>query len=173
MKILGLDISSSKIGIALLEENKILVSEVLKFKQGDSLEERAVKFEKRMKEIEHYYMPYKIYVEQPALMFKGGKTTAFTMAKLQRFNGMCCYAVRKIFGQNAILVNPTSARAKLNIKIPRGLKGNQKKTYIVEQVAAKMSGQFKYNLTYKGNPQPGTDDRADAIVMALAGPLIV
>ena len=27
-------------------------------------------------------------------------------------------------------------------------------------------------MTHKGNPQPGTDDRADALVVALAGPLL-
>jgi hypothetical protein len=33
-------------------------------------------------------------------------------------------------------------------------------------------GDFKYELTHKGNPRPGTDDRADAIVVAIAGPML-
>ena len=36
MKILGLDISSSKIGIALLDKEEIVISEVLKFKSNMS-----------------------------------------------------------------------------------------------------------------------------------------
>ena len=51
MKILGLDISSSKIGIALLNGQEILISEVLKFKPKTSLEERAEIFEQRMRQI--------------------------------------------------------------------------------------------------------------------------
>ena len=83
MYILGLDISSSKIGIALLKDDNIVISESIKFKSGLSLEERAINFEKRMREIDRKYVVFSTYVEQPAMMFKGGKTTAFTMATLQ------------------------------------------------------------------------------------------
>ena len=169
MHILGLDISSSKIGIALMKDNQLVISEVIKFKSNLSLEERALTFRERMQKIEQHYVIYDVYVEQPALMFKGGKTTAFTMAKLQRFNGMCCFIVREVFDQDAQMVNVRSARRVLNIKVPRG--GNTKKI-IIQEVEKRMGDQFKYNLTHKGNPQPGTDDRADAIIVALAGPLL-
>ena len=169
MHILGLDISSSKIGIALMKDDQLVISEVIKFKSNLSLEERALAFRERMQKIEQHYVIYDVYVEQPALMFKGGKTTAFTMAKLQRFNGMCCFIVREGFDQDAQMVNVRSARRVLNIKVPRG--GNTKKI-IIQEVEKRMGDQFKYNLTHKGNPQPGTDDRADAIIVALAGPLL-
>ena len=169
MHILGLDISSSKIGIALMKDDKLVISEVIKFKSNLALEDRALAFRDRMREIEQHYVIYDVYVEQPALMFKGGKTTAFTMAKLQRFNGMCCFIVREVFDQDAQMVNVRSARRVLNIKVPRG--SNTKKI-IIQEVEKRMGDQFKYNLTHKGNPQPGTDDRADAIIVALAGPLL-
>ena len=73
MKILGLDISSSKIGIALLDKEEIVISEVLKFKSNMSLEERAEIFEQRMREINEQHVVYDVFVEQPAMMFKGGK----------------------------------------------------------------------------------------------------
>jgi RNase H-fold protein (predicted Holliday junction resolvase) len=111
MKILGLDISSSKIGIALLDKDEIVISEVLKFKSNMSLEERAEIFEQRMREINEQHVVYDVFVEQPAMMFKGGKTTAFTMATLQRFNGMCCYVVNIVFEQEAELINPNSTRS--------------------------------------------------------------
>ena len=85
MKTLGLDISSSKIGIALLDGEQIIISDVLKFKPSQSLEERAAQFEKRMRDIDKHHVIFDVYVEQPAIMFRGGKTTAFTMATLQRF----------------------------------------------------------------------------------------
>jgi len=166
MKILGLDVSSSKIGIALLNNDDIVISEVLKFKSSQSLEERAEQFERRMREIEELHVIYDVFVEQPAMMFKGGKTTAQTMAKLQRFNGMCSYIVYKVFDTTPVLVNPRSARSKLNIKIPRGQKP---KKIIIEWVENKYKEQFEYSITRHGNPQPGTDDRADAIVVALGG----
>jgi len=167
MVTIGLDISSSKVGIAVLDSDEnIILSEVIKFKTNTTLEDRALKFERRMREIDKAYVPLDIFVEQPAMMFKGGKTTAQTMAKLQRFNGMCSYIVYKTFDIVPILVNPRSARSKLNIKIPRGQKP---KKIIIEWVENRYKEQFEYSMTRHGNPQPGTDDRADAIVVALGG----
>tara|TARA_Y100001963_G_scaffold86016_1_gene119005 strand:- start:20 stop:547 length:528 start_codon:yes stop_codon:yes gene_type:complete len=173
MKTLGLDISSSKIGIALLEKEQIVLSEVLKFKPSQSLEERAEQFETRMRQIEQHHVVYDVFVEQPAIMFKGGKTTAFTMATLQRFNGMCCYVVNVVFEMEAELINPNSARSTLGIKVPRGIPPRAKKNFIIERMSEKFGDNFTYNMTRQGNPQPGTDDRADALVVALAGPLLL
>ena len=139
---------------------------ILDVNTNTALEERALKFEKRMREIEKAYVPLDIFIEQPAMMFKGGKTTAQTMAKLQRFNGMCSYIVYKVYDMAPILVNPRSARSKLDIKIPRGQKP---KKIIIEWVENRYKEQFEYNMTRHGNPQPGTDDRADAIIVALGG----
>ena len=167
---LGLDISSSKVGIAVLDKNDdIVVSEVLKLKSNMTLEERAAKFEKRMQEIDKHYVIYNVYVEEPAMMFKGGKTTAQTMAKLQRFNGMCCYILFSIFDICPFMINPRTARSKAGIKVP---KGSNAKTFIIEWVSRRYKGGFKYELTTHGNPRPGTDDRADAVVVALAGAVL-
>ena len=68
MHILGLDISSSKIGIALLKDDKIIISEVVKFKSNQPLEERALQFEQRIQKIEKHYVIYDVYVEQPAMI---------------------------------------------------------------------------------------------------------
>lgn len=173
MKILGLDISSSKIGIALLDGEDIIVSEVLKFKPKISLEERAEIFEQRMRQINEQHVVYDVFVEQPALMFRGGKTTAQTMAILQRFNGMCCYVVNIVFEMEAELINPNSARSTLGIKVPRKIPNKAKKKFIIDIMSERFGEQFQYNMTRQGNPQPGTDDRADALVVALAGPLLL
>tara|TARA_B100000427_G_scaffold297829_1_gene278456 strand:+ start:188 stop:709 length:522 start_codon:yes stop_codon:yes gene_type:complete len=170
--ILGLDISSSRVGIALMDGEKIIINEVMKFKSGMSLEERAQKFEQRMVEIEGHYVPYELYIEKPATMFKGGKTTAHTMAILQRFNGMCSYIAYKVFDLEPVMVNPRSARSKLGIKVPPRTPSKEMKKMIIEHISTRFPKQFKYELTVHGNPRPGTDDRADAIVVALAGPLL-
>ena len=170
--ILGLDISSSRIGIALLDGDKLLISETIKLKSNLSLEERAEIFEKRMKQIDRNYVVYDVYIEQPALMFRGGKTTAQTMATLQRFNGMCSYIVYNIFEVCPLMINPRSARSKLGIKTPRKAPQREVKRCIIDHVQQRFPTQFKYELTRHGNPQPGTDDRADAIVIAVAGPML-
>jgi Holliday junction resolvasome RuvABC endonuclease subunit len=165
--IIGLDISSSKIGIAVLDhDKKILTSEVLKLKSEDSLETRAIMLENKLEKLSKFYLIDDVYIEEPFIAFGGGKTTAQTMAILQRFNGMCCYVAFKIFEKQPIMVAVRSARSKLGIKIPKGTPQKDSKKFIIEYVE-KAHPEFRYNLTAQGNPQPGTDDRADAIVIAL------
>jgi Holliday junction resolvasome RuvABC endonuclease subunit len=166
--ILGLDVSSSKIGIAVLDKDKkILTSEVIKLKSEDSLETRALMLENKLEKLKKYYFIDDVYVEEPFIAFGGGKTTAQTMATLQRFNGMCCYSIYRVFEKEPRMVQVRSARSKLGIKIPKGTAQKDSKKFIIEYVT-KNHPEFQYNLTAHGNPQPGTDDRADAIVIALS-----
>lgn len=168
--ILGLDISSSKIGLAILDhDKKILTSEVIKFKTDASLENRAQMLYNKLEKLKKFYFITDVFVEEPFIAFGGGKTTAQTVAKLQRFNGMCCYVIYRCFEeQPPKMVNVRSARSKLGIKIPKGTKQGDAKKYIIEYVE-KNHPEFQYSSTAHGNPVPGTDDRADAIVIALYG----
>ena len=168
--ILGVDISTSKIGIAVLDSNKkIVVSEVIKMKPENTLEEKARLFQNKLEKLRKYYFITDIFVEEPFIAFGGGKTTAQTMAKLQRFNGMCSLVVYNVFQeQHAEMVNVRTARNKLGIKIPKGVKDKDAKKVIIEWVQEKFES-FKYEETVHGNPLPGTDDRADAVVIALYG----
>ena len=99
-------------------------------------------------------------------MFGGGRTTAGTMAKLQRFNGMCSFAIRRIFMMNPVLISANKARKAVGLKIKRG--ENTKKK-VIEWVEKEYPKDFIVKLTNYGNPKPGTDDMADAVVIALAG----
>ena len=165
--ILGLDVSTSVIGMAVMDLDKNLIDyRSLKLSSKSDLEIRCYIFKKEMYELFEQYAFEQVYVEQPAMMFGGGKTTAQTMSKLQRFNGMCCYAVYNETFLIPELIHANTARKKMNISIPRNVK--KKKTYIVEQVKNKYPS-FNYELTKFGNPKPGTDDIADAIVIAHAG----
>lgn len=167
--ILGLDISSSKIGIAILNyDKKIVTSDLLKFKPETPLEQRAKLFENKLIKLQNFYNITEVFVEEPFISFGGGKTTAHTMAKLQRFNGMCCYTVFNIFESVPNMVNVRMARSKLGIKIPKGSKQNEVKKVIVEYVESNHP-EFIYNKTAHGNFVPGTDDKADAVVIALYG----
>lgn len=171
MYIIGLDVSSTRIGIAVLDrDNQIELSKVIKLKSNLTLEERAAIFESEMRKIEKKYVPLYVFMEAPAMLFRGG-STAHVMAKLQRFNGMCSYICYKVFKEEAILYPANQIRKALGIKLPR--KKGQTKRIIIEWVKQKYGDDFSYTLTYKGNPVPGTDDRADAILVALAGEILV
>jgi len=168
--VLGVDISTSKIGLAVIDSNKkIVVSEVIKMKPENTLEEKAVLFENKLLKLKKYYFITDVFIEEPFIAFGGGKTTAQTMAKLQRFNGICSYVVYRTFlEQHAHMVNVRTARNKLGIKIPKGVKDKDAKKVIIDWVQHTFES-FKYEMTAHGNPLPGTDDRADAVVIATYG----
>ena len=102
-------------------------------------------------------------------MFSGGKTTAVTMSKLQRFNGMVSYMTRRSFEIQPVLIAANKARGLVGLKIKRGENTKQK---VIEHIERKYPNEFTYELTRYGNPKPGTDDRADAVVIAWAGLLL-
>jgi Holliday junction resolvasome RuvABC endonuclease subunit len=162
--ILGLDISTSRIGITVMKENEELVfCEVFKTNKNHSLSERCLELEKFIKELK-YEFRY-IFIEAPFMMFAGGKTTAHTMAKLQRFNGMCSYMVRRSFGIEPLLIPANKARKLVGISVKRGM---CTKTKVIKFVQQKYPS-FQVYYTRHGNPKPGTDDKADSVVIALAG----
>tara|TARA_Y100000593_G_C4272464_1_gene318121 strand:+ start:460 stop:1017 length:558 start_codon:yes stop_codon:yes gene_type:complete len=166
--ILGLDISTSKIGIALVDDEKVLLhSNLIKFKRKDlSLEEKTEHFMIVMDKYKSKGNIKYVYVEQPFIAFSGGKTTAHTMAKLQRFNGMCCYGLYCLYGSPPTLIQANKARGLCGIKIKRGEKAKGK---VIEWATQTYPNDFTYDLTRHGNPKPGTDDMADAVVIATAG----
>ena len=114
---------------------------------------------------EHSEVDY-VFIEQPFMAFSGGKTTAATMAKLQRFNGMCSYVVHNLFGGPATLLQANKARGLVDLKIKRG---DNTKLKVIEWVSDKYPKEFIVEYTRHGNPKPTTYDMADAIVVARAG----
>ena len=105
-----------------------------------------------------------IRIEEPFSMFSGGKTTAKTMSSLQRFNGMVSLTAHQLLGKPPTLVGATTARSRCGIKVPRGTKA---KTVVLQWVDEKFDN-FIMEYTRHGNPKPGLDDEADAIVVALS-----
>ena len=165
--ILGLDISTSVIGIAVLDEDKNLVSyDAIKFKSDVSLEERADFLSKEIQTLNTTWRIKHVFVEQPFIAFSGGKTTAVTMSKLQRFNGMCCYGLYCIYRNSPTLIQANKARGLVGIKVRRGEKA---KPVVLAWVQENYKDSFAYEMTRHGNPRPGTDDIADAVVVGLAG----
>ncbi len=163
--VLGLDISTSKIGICIMDYKfNLLETTLLKLNTKDELEERCLNLETHLNNLN--YNIKDVYIESAFIAFSGGKTSAVTMSKLQRFNGMVCFMLRKLFGYNAVPISPAKARGLVHLKIKRGENTKQK---VIEHVEKAFPNDFKYELTRHGNPKPGTDDRADAIVIAWAG----
>ena len=162
--ILGLDISTTRVGVSILsEKEELLFCDVLKMNSKSSLLERCSTLEKFIKELKFEFKH--VFIEEPFTMFGGGKTTANTMAKLQRFNGMCSYMINKSYNIDPILIPANKARKSVGITLKRGM---CTKTKVINFVEQKYSN-FQVYYTKHGNIKPGTDDKADSVVIALAG----
>ena len=164
---IGLDISTSKIGVAILsEKRKLLETKLIKLKKDTVLEERTRQMIMGLVPLISDKKVVDIFVEEPASIFSMGKSSAHTISKLQRFNGMCCYALSILFNRIPKLIPVRSARKSVGIKIKRG---DNTKLEVIKWVKQNYPKDFVFEHTRHGNPKPGTDDIADAIVVALAG----
>ncbi len=162
---LGLDISTSKVGLCIMDyEFNLLETILIKLNTKQELEDRCLELEEYINNLK--YNIKDVYIESAFIAFSGGKTSAVTMSKLQRFNGMVCFMVRKLLDIQPFLLSPAKARGLVHLTIKRGENTKQK---VIEHVEKTFPNDFKYELTRHGNPKPGTDDRADAIVIAWAG----
>ena len=164
--ILGLDVSTNRTGWAIINDKQELVdSDFYKTKPKTPLEERATALKDNVLEpIMKLHDITEIRIEEPFMMFSGGKTTARTMSSLQRFNGMVSLIAHQLLGKPPTLVGATTARSRCGIKVPRGTKAKQ----VVMMFCASQYDNFFMEYTKHGNPKPGIDDEADAIIVALS-----
>jgi Holliday junction resolvasome RuvABC endonuclease subunit len=169
--ILGLDISTTCIGIMILDlQGKIILSDKIEYKQKDlDLFDKVVITKVRLKELELNYDITEIWIEEVLLGFGGGKTNANTMAVLIAFNRMVAYQCWEIFGFKCHEVPSTTAR-KAVIGVGRA---NKKKGEDIKKLAlawvVKNYPDFIVELNRNGVPNITTYDRSDSMVIAKYG----
>lgn len=168
---LGIDISTSKCGLAAITiDGQLRHSSYQKFNKDHSLEQKCQDFIKTLKEVEkeHHLWFTEIFIEEPFIAFSGGGSSAFTVAKLHTFSGMVRYAIYREWNKMPTMVNANTARRMAGIQIKRGTHKKNAKKIVIDFVREKYDN-FVYEETKQGNPKPGVDDAADAIVIALSG----
>ena len=167
--ILGLDISTSIVGITVLDNKgqlKVCQSIDLRNKKlFTDLLSKADEMNHKLNNLQSQYNVNHIFIEEPFMFFSSGKSTAKTMAVLQNFNGIISWLCFRIFGLKPQYVSANQARKICGIKVPRG--ENSKK--VVLQFVLDNVKDFSVEYTKHGNPRPGEADRADSWVVAKAG----
>ena len=171
--ILALDISTVKIGIAILSDDggDLILSEVLEFNSDLTLNQKITKFKEYVCILQKKFGMEinQIIVEEALLLVALGAGTAWTTAILNRFNGACVYVLYEIFNMESILINPNRARSLVGLKFKKGLEKKQRKNMVIEFVKQKFGRGFETPTTKFGNFKSSVSDRADAIVLALYG----
>ena len=173
--ILGLDISTTIIGVALLdEENNLIVSDHWDITKHDTLFEKAEVVGSLMWELRTKYNINQVFIETALKKFFPGKSRADTIIKLAKFNGIVSWLCFDTFGDAPTFINVNTARTLYGLSFPRGTKGPQRKKMVIEAVKEKEKTSFTVEMARGGkNYKKGTDDRADAVVIARAGEFLL
>lgn len=182
--IIGLDISTSIVGIAVLEESGDIVEvhhvDLRKIKSDDycQMADKVQEVLEKIK-IKHSKTSFDVFVEEAGKKFRSGTSSASTIFKLARFNGIVCYTCWKTFNVTPIEIDVKKARKSIGLtipKFPRGTKYSVKKKATKKAVIDFLLEDCKYTPKEMGfektrhdNWQVWCQDRADAIVIAKSG----
>lgn len=187
MKRLGLDISTACTGWAVAEvDDTGLVTQVelghIELSKTQGLIPKALHAEKVIKSLQEKYTFSEVYVEENMQAFHPGASSAQTIVKLAKFNGIVTFLCHQITGLTAANVNVNRARKALGINLKKEkVCGVSTKEQVFRWVSAH-STMSNYEWPYKtlgSGPRKGTTileqhayDMADAFVVVMAGPIV-
>lgn len=165
VKVLGLDVSSTTIGICVLEiigeEIKFVSADYLKPIKKGSIIDRIIDTRNKIKEIIETIKPDYIAIED-IIQFMKGHSTAKTIITLTTFNRMICLLANDYLGKKPELFSVMTIRHGLKIDniLP-------KKEDMPELVAKHLGITFPYELNKKGKIKIESYDMADGVAVAL------
>jgi Holliday junction resolvasome RuvABC endonuclease subunit len=180
--ILGVDVSTSITGFAIVADGKLVYYDSVDLRKYKNVFEKGAVLKEKILDLYEAYQcnneinytgssefPIEhIYIEQPFTFFNSGGSSAKTMATLQKFNGIVSWFIYEMFEIQPKYVLAQSARKTVGIKVPRGQKAKQ----VVLKFLLDTEPAFHIEYTNKGNPKPESYDRADAIIVAMAGHIL-
>lgn len=171
----GLDISTSIIGISIFKEEnfyKMIYVDLTKIK---CIFEKAQTFEIKFKEICKNLDVKSIYVEETFQSFARGLSSAKTLMTLSKFNGIVSNISYRVCKVKPVFINVNTARKTLGIKIDKNSDKN-KKEQIVEWVDNDLGGfSWEKKVISRGKNKGRVKlenfcyDMADAYVICKAG----
>lgn len=174
MRALGLDVSTSCVGVCVLEWNgtdfKILELDHIEFKKCKTLWEKADHLRIQLSQLSDKFNVEHVFVEDAALRFSAGLSSARTIATLLRFNGLASYFARETFGHDAEYLTPNNARKLIGIKTQQVKKcGKSHKQQAFDHLAVTDLKNIDWPLKKSGKRVDWAYDATDAYVIAKAG----
>jgi hypothetical protein len=176
--ILGIDISTSITGFAIVGDGQLLHYSSIDLKKHKGVFAKAEALREYVTDLfENYQLDNEsfvggssypiehIYIEQPLHMFMKGKSSAKTLSTLMTFNGIVSWIIYELFEIEPQYIAATSARKRCGIKVHRGEKAKE----VVLKYLLANEPAFNIEYTKYNNPKPESYDRADAIIIAKAG----
>ena len=162
--ILGLDVSTSITGVAVVDNNGELVhSEVWDLRKYKNFFTKAQIIREKIESFP--IKPERVFIEQSLQSFRSGFSSAKTLSTLSSFNGVVSYLCYRESGIKAEHIPASSARKSCGIKIAKGIKAKEQ----VVKFLLDNEPKFTVEYTKSGNLKPKYYDIADSIVIAKAG----
>jgi Holliday junction resolvasome RuvABC endonuclease subunit len=172
--ILGLDISTSVVGVSVIDNQELILSTHWDISKVETLFAKAEFIGAELWQVRNKYNIQHVFIETALKKFIPGRSRADTIMKLAKFNGIVSWMCYESFGLEPTYINVNSARSLYGLSFARGIKGPKRKKMVVEAVIEREKNAFTYEMARGGkNYKRGTDDRADAIVIARAGEFIL
>ena len=173
---MGLDISTTMVGAAILsaDHKRLIFSEGWDISKCKTTYEKAEFIGAEIYSIKSEYDIEHVFIETALKKFLPGKSRADTIIKLAKFNGIVSFMCYECFNFEPTYINVNTARSLYGLSFPRGTKGPKRKKMVIEAVIEKEKTAFKYEMARGGkNYKKGTDDKADAVVIARAGEFLL
>ena len=182
---IGLDISTSIIGMSLFLDNKLIKLMHVDLTKTKCMFDKASKFEEEFKQKvlnditsdETIDVKY-IYIEDTLQSFSRGLSSARTLMQLSRFNGIVSNIAFRITRIKPVFINVNTARKTLGIKIDKN-SSIDKKEQVMAWVGLDLGGYDWPTKIISRGPNKGRVkyekycyDIADAYVICKAGIII-
>lgn len=175
--ILGLDISTSVVGISLLDEKgRFIHMTYCDLRKEKDFFKKTLIIRECLTRIYTDFSITEIYIEDIMQSFSGGMSSAKTITQLARFNGIVSFIAYELTGIEPVYLNVNSIRKTLGIKIDKN-SSIDKKEQVRIWVDNHLQNQLRWpTKTLKSGPRKGETilstvcyDMADSFAVALAG----
>lgn len=169
--ILGIDISTSTVGFAIIDSNgKLIKADYVYLHLFDTLYEKATVVKEHLINIKNEHDIKHIAIEKNMLGFRRGLSSAQTIIKLARFNGIISYIAQLMFEIEPEMISVTSARKAIGVPITKGC---DVKKVVIDWVTDREKDYDWPTKVLKSGPrkgkvvlEKGVEDACDAYVMA-------
>ena len=170
---LGLDVSTSMIGVCLFKDYKFFSMDKIEVGKDKEFFKKADRVDQYIKKLCEDYNITELYIEDIFQSFTRGLSSAKTISQLARFNGIVSFISYKHSRLTPVYLNVNTCRKTLNIKLD---KTSDKKIQVINWVEKDLGG-YKFETKVlsrgknKGNVvyQKWINDMADAYVVCKAG----
>lgn len=176
MLVCGLDVSTSCTGVCVYESltKTIVLLDHMDFKKCKTVWEKADVARNYIQKLN--YEIQVLAIEEIAMMFSPGMSSANTIVSLARFNGLISYFARDHFKKEPLHITPALARRTCGLKMLQKNKDPQKRSHKEQTFDIMMKTDLQHiQWPLKRNSTKIVDyayDQTDAFVIAKAGALL-